>query len=114
MTINTFLYPCMFAQEMRKPLQILVCTLPVLLLCAFHVCRLGFHMRDAHSAGMLMIIIGAVLSVLTPTVLGLLQIFMRNRSNLRACFAFSCVAGVTYWVVSYLDLGSQLHQFIAA
>ena len=99
---------------MKKPLLLLVCILPVLLLGAFYVCRLGFHMHDAHIAGMLMILIGAALSVLTPTVFLLLRLFLKPRFRLGTCFVSSCLAGVLYWAVSYLDLGSQLHQFIAA
>ena len=100
--------------KMRKPLQLLLCILPVLLLGAFYVCRLGFHMRDAHIAGMLMILVGAALSVLAPTVFLLLRLFSGPRFRLGACFVSSFVAGVVYWVVIYLDVGSQLHQFIAA
>ena len=99
---------------MKKPLLQLVSILPVLLLGAFYVCRLGFHMHDAHLAGMLMILIAMTLSVLTPTVFLLLRLFSRPRFPLGACFVSCCVAGVVYWVVSYLDLSSQLHQFIAA
>ena len=100
--------------RMKKPQLLLVCILPVLLLGAFYVCRLGFHMHDAHLAGMLMILIGAALSVLTPTVFLLLRIFSKDRFPLGASFVFSCLAGVIYWAVCYLDFGSQLHQFIAA
>ena len=71
-------------------------------------------MHDAHLAGMLMILIGAALSVLTPIVLLLVRLFSRSRFRLGACFVSSILAGVIYWAVSYLDLGSQLHQFIAA
>ena len=78
---------------MKKPLQILLCILPVLLLGAFYVCRLGFHMHDAHIAGMLMILIGAALSVLTPTVFLLLRLFLRPRFRLGACSVSGFVAG---------------------
>jgi len=71
-------------------------------------------MRDANMAGMLMIMIGAVLSVLTPTILLLLGLFAKPRFQLGACFLSCCISGVVYWVLSYLDLGKQLHQFIAA
>ena len=71
-------------------------------------------MRDAHIAGMLMILIGAALSVLTPTVFLLLRLFLKTRFRLGACFVSSSGAGLVYWIVIYLDLGSQIHQFIAA
>ena len=74
--------------RMKKPQLLLVCILPVLLLGAFYVCRLGFHMHDAHLAGMLMILIGAALSVLTPTVFLLLRIFSKDRFPLGATFVF--------------------------
>jgi len=92
----------------------MLCILPVLLLGAFYVCRLGFHMHDAHIVGMLMILIGAALSVLTPTVFLLLRLFLKSRFRLGAGFVSCIVAGLVYWIVSYLDFGSQLHQFIAA
>ena len=99
---------------MKKSLLLLICILPALLLGAFYVCRVGFHMHDAHIAGMLMILIGAALSVLTPTVFLLVRLFSRSGFRLGSCFVSSCLAGVVYWVVSYLDFGSQIHQFIAA
>jgi hypothetical protein len=101
-------------QKMKKSLQLLLCSLPVLLLAAFYVCRLGFHMRDAHIAGMLMILIGAVLSVLIPVFILLLRLFWSAHIPLGACFISSFVAGVVYWAVCYLDLGSEIHQFLAA
>ena len=71
-------------------------------------------MHDAHIAGMLMILIGAALSVLTPTVFLMVRLFSKSRFRLGSYFVSSCLAGVVYWVVSYLDFGSQLHKFIAA
>ena len=98
---------------MKKTLQLLICVLPMLLLGAFYVCRLGFHMRDAHVAGMLMIMIGAVSSVLTPAIL-LLRLFVKPGFRFGACFVSCVLSGVVYWAVSYFDFGNQLHQFIAA
>ena len=99
---------------MKKTVLLLICILPMLLLGAFYVCRLGFHMHDAHKAGMLMIMIGAVSSVLTPTIYLLLRLIVKPRFRLGSCFVFCCLTGVLYWVVTYLDCGKQLHQFIAA
>ena len=99
---------------MKKTLLLLICIMPILLLGTFYVCRLGFHMHDAHIAGMLMIMIGAVSTVLTPTIFLLFRLFVKARLRLGACFASCCLSGVVYWVVCYLDFGKQLHQFIAA
>ena len=88
--------------------------MPVILLGAFYVCRLGFQMRDANIAAMLMIMSGTLLSVLIPLIFLLLRLFLRRRFRLADSFAFSFLSGVTFWVVTYLDIGDQIHQFIAA
>lgn len=99
---------------MKSPSSLLASALPVLLLATFYICRLGFNMRDANIAGMLMIMSGAVLSVATPTVIVLSGFILKRRFWLGPSFAVSSFAGCAYWLVSYLDIGDELHQFIAA
>ena len=99
---------------MKKTLALLTCLMPVILLGLFYVFRIGFQMRDANIAGMLMIMIGAFLSVLTPLILLLSRLFFKRRSRLGSSFACSFLSAVTFWVLAYLDIGDQLHRFIAA
>ena len=99
---------------MKKLPLLFLSILPVLLLSGFYVCRLGFQMRDAHPAGMLLILIALALSVLTPTAFLLLRLSSKPRFRLGGIFVTSFVAGVVCWVGSYLDFGSHIHQFMAA
>lgn len=65
---------------MKKFLQFLICVMPLLLLGTLYICILGFHMSDGNIWGMLMIMISAVLSVLTPTI-GLLTDYSESHAS---------------------------------
>ena len=99
---------------MKKTLIFLVCILPALLLGTFYVCRLGFHMRDANIAGILMIVIGALLSLLTPLIIFFIQFFTKPKFKHKTWLISSCFSAAAYWIVSYMDIGKELHRFIAA
>lgn len=101
-------------ENMKKSLLWLVCFLPTILLGVFYVGRLGFQMRDASMFGILLIVIGAVLSALIPSILFLTQLFTKPKCKQPTWFILSCLSSAVFWLVNYMDFGKVLHRFIAA
>jgi hypothetical protein len=99
---------------MRKPLLHVLAFLPVIFLSAFYVARIAFHMRDAAVFGIVMIVGGAFLSFLTPFLLTLILLTTETRYKLHLHFVSCGLAAGLYWTLCFLDLGKQLHRFIAA
>jgi hypothetical protein len=99
---------------MKKTLLHVLAFLPVIFLSAFYVARIAFHMRDATVFGIVMIVGGAFLSFLTPFLLTLIFLTTETKCKLGYHFLSCGLAGGLYWVLCYLDLGKQLHKFIAA
>ncbi|WP_411825415.1 hypothetical protein [Luteolibacter sp. AS25] len=99
---------------MKKTIALLFCAMPVLLLVAFYICRLGYNMRDAQISGMLMIFLGIVLSVVTPTICLLVMLFRGRPLQFGSGFVLSLLSGLAFWGVLYTDYGGEIHSFFAA
>ncbi len=106
--------PITFATTMKKTIALLFWAMPVLLLVAFYICRLGYNMRDAQISGMLMIFLGVVLSVVTPTICLLVMLFRGHPYQFGSGFIFSFLSGLAFWGVLYADYGGEIHMFFAA
>jgi hypothetical protein len=71
-------------------------------------------MSDANLAGWFMIMIGALLSLLTPLFIFFTQFFTKPKFKQKTLLIFSCFSAAAFWLLSYMDIGKELHRFIAA
>jgi hypothetical protein len=99
---------------MKKTLLHIAACFPLICLGVFYLARIVFHMGDGNIWGMIMIFLGAFLSFLTPFFLTLIALSTETMFKLRYHFVSCGLAGVLYWLLCFLDLGKQLHKFIAA
>jgi hypothetical protein len=91
-----------------------ISTLSPLCLAAFYILRIGFGMGDAKMSGFMCLLFGAVLSGLTPFILIILFLTKSSDIPLPKYIGVSILGSVIYWTVCLLDLGREIHRFIAA
>jgi hypothetical protein len=99
---------------MKHKLLYLICSLPPLFLAIFYVLRIVFGMGDAKTFGFLCLLFGAVLSGLTPFILIILFLTKSSNVPLPKFIGISILGSVIYWTFCLLDLGREIHRFIAA
>jgi len=99
---------------MKQKSLYFISALSPLFLAAFYILRIVFGMGDAKISGFLCLLFGAVLSGLTPFILTILYLTGSSNIPLPKFIGISVLCSATYWIFYLLDLGREIHRFIAA